>query len=180
MTIDPQQRKSLQSMLENLARELFQTETSASLHCRREAKRLAGTPPGQVMLEVSEQAAGVLERLPRLAAEHGLPISRGGMFVGAMFSSLRERVADHLMEAERSYRGTLLGMRHGVDVVLLTRHAARQASLPALEAFCDEWLDNRLPLVTKVEEQLAWFATNSHRATELARPLPFVGRARHA
>jgi hypothetical protein len=173
-------RGSLQRLLRNLTRELFQTEVSASRHCRREAKRLVDTPPSRAMLAVAEHADMVLNDLPPLANRHDLPVSRGGMATGALFSAVREHIADHLVEAERSYRGTLLGMRHGVDLVRLVRHVAAEQGDREIAAFCDNWLSIRVPLVARVEEQLVWFAQHSHRAMALARPLPLLGRARHA
>jgi hypothetical protein len=75
-----------------------------------------------------------------------------------MFSNLRQWFADHLIDEERSYRGTLLGMRHGVDLVLLIRHAARVQGDPGLEGWCTTWLTERVPLVDEVAAQLGWFA----------------------
>jgi hypothetical protein len=171
---------SAQSLLRNLAHELFQTETSAARHCRREARRLGDAPPAQVLLTAAQHAEAVLRDLPGLAARNGLPVSGAGKLLGALFSEARQRVADHLIEAERSYRGTLLGMRHGADLVRLMRHVASAANASEVVAFCDGWLSVREPLIAQTEEQLAWFASHSERASELARPLPLIGRARQA
>jgi hypothetical protein len=100
------------------------------------------------------------------------------MAIGALFSSVRERVADHLIDAERSYRGTLIGIRHGVDLVKMLRHVATASAQPALLNFCEAWLTERVPLVQQVEDNLAWFAQHSERALELARPLSLLGWAR--
>jgi hypothetical protein len=170
----------LRSLCKSLWRELFQTEMSAVQHCRREAERHAGATPGLAMLDVARHASMVLEQLPVLAVQHELPVSTGGLAMGAIFSELRQRVGDHFVDAERSYRGTLLGMRHGADVVRMLRHVAQEAGAPGLVTFCDTWLSVRLPLIGQAEDQLSWFAGHAERATELARPLPFLGRLRHA
>jgi hypothetical protein len=171
---------TLQSLKRTLGHELFQTETSAVRHCRREARRFGDAAPSRAMLAVAEHASSVLEELPALAAQHGMPVSRSGAAVGALFSEVRERLADHFIDAERSYRGTLLGMRHGEDVVRMLRHVAEASSDATLVAFCDAWLGAREPLVEQAAQQLAWFADHSAQATQLARPLPLVGRLRKA
>lgn len=176
----PDTQSSAQSLLRNLAHELFQTETSAARHCRREARRLGDEPPAQPLLSVAEHADAVLRELPGLAARNGMPVSGAGKLLGALFSETRQRIADHLIEAERSYRGTLLGMRHGVDLVRLLRHVAEVAGATEVVTFCERWLSTREPLIAETEQQLAWFATHSERASELARPLPLIGRLRHA
>ena len=169
----------LQRLLRNLTRELFQTEVSAARHCRREAKRLGDSPPARVLRETAGHVDQVLATLPALAERHDLPVSKGGMALGGLFSAAREHMADHLIEAERSYRGTLLGMRHGVDVVQMVRHVATKLHYDELVAFCTAWLSIRVPLVTRTEEELSWFAEHAARAMELAKPLPLFGRARH-
>jgi hypothetical protein len=174
------ERICLRRLLRNLSRELFQTETSASLHCRREAKRLGDAPPSRVLHDVAQHADAVLGELPPLCGRYDLPVSQPGMAIGALFSALRERFADHLIERERSYRGTLLGMRHGVDVVLLLRHAAEQQGYSDLVQFCERWLSSRVPLVSAAEEQLVWFARHSDTALEFARPTPVVDRLRQS
>jgi hypothetical protein len=165
--------------LRNLTRELFQTEVSASSHCRREAKRLGAAPPARVLREAAGHAEQVLAALPALAERHDLPVSAGGMAIGKLFSVAREHVADHFIEAERSYRGTLLGMRHGVDVVQMVRHVSTKLHDDELVAFCTAWLSVRVPIVSRVEEELSWFAEHAGRAMEPARPLPLLGRLRH-
>lgn len=168
----------LHRLLCSLTRELFQTETSAALHCRREAERFGDARPAKAMLAVAEHAEKVLEHLPALMKRNGLPLSRGGMMVGSMFSMLRQRFADHLLDAERSYRGTLLGMRHGVDLMLLFRHVAERIPKPELVTFADDWLSTRETLVREAQEELAWFASHAEYAVKFARPVPFVRRAR--
>lgn len=178
--MNPNSQDTLQRLLENLGPELFQTETSASRHCRREAKRYAGAAPSVPLLATAKHADGALVQLKELTARDDMKLSTTGVAIGALLSSVRERLADHLIEAERSYRGTLIGMRHGVDLVITLRHVVTAANRLDWVRFCDEWLNVRVPLVAQTEQQLAWFAEHSDRAIELARPLSIMGRARSA
>jgi hypothetical protein len=158
-------------LLRSIARELFQTEVSARLHCRREAARLGDEPPAQPLLATAAHAEHTLRQLPRFAQEHGLPISVFGSVLGAVFSSLRDQLLDRLVCSERSYRGTLLGMRHGVDVVTMLKDVAEQLPDPVLAEWCENWLEARSPLVEHAAEQLQWFASHPQHAIASARPL---------
>jgi hypothetical protein len=168
-TADTKSERVLRTLLKSTMREFFQTETSAVLHCRREAERLGEAPPARAMLKIAEQAEQFLKELPSLAEAHDLPKSAGGAAVGAFLSQLRDTVIDRLTRTERSYRVTLLGVRHGVDLVQLLEPAAREASMPELSAFCRRWLEARRPLVAGLEGELAWFANHPTRAMRLAR-----------
>lgn len=152
------------ALLRNLSHELFQTETSAAEHGRREAKRYDGAPPGVALLAVAAHADEALAELRTLASREDLPLSSPGRVLGEAFSSVREFIADRMIQNERSYRGTLLGMRHGTDVVRMVGHVAHVAERPALAAWSERWLERRLPLVDGVENQLAWFAQNIEQA----------------
>lgn len=168
--------KSAHELLAGLFRELFQTEHSAKVHPRREARHLGDTPPAAALRAVSEHAAVILGQLPPLAAANQLPVSRAGLSLGALFSLVRETVADRLVESERSYRGTLLGMRHGVDLVKMIRMVADHNGLVEIAGFCTRWLEQREPLVAKVEQQLSWFAHHpdaaSHANSRIPTPQP--------
>lgn len=161
-------RDDARRLLESLFHELFQTERSAEVHCAREASRLGQTPPAIALRAVSEHARGVNARLPMLAAERNLPHGHAGRAVGEAFSTLRRLLSDPAMDAERSYRGTLLGARHGVDVVRIVGHLARRLEDAPLAAFCDRWLSEREPLVQDVEAQLEWFAEHPTEASARA------------
>lgn len=158
-------------LLHGIGRELFQTEMSARLHCRREAARLGDEPPARPLLAVAAHAEHTVRGLPRFAQEHGMPVSLFGGLVGTFFSATRERLLDRLVCSERSYRGTLLGMRHGVDVVTMLKDVAERLPDPGLAEWCDAWLGTRAPLVEQAAEQLRWFASHPHRAVSTARPL---------
>lgn len=160
--------------LANLVRELFQTEQSAKLHPVIEAERLGDVPPAHVLRAVAEHAKTALAELPPLVERHDLPVSEGGKTVGAAFSSLRDHFADLLLNAEKSYRGTLLGMRHGVDLVELIEYAARHEGDVQLAEWCARWLGTRRPLVEAAARELAWFAANPARAREPAKDNPLA------
>jgi hypothetical protein len=155
--------------LANLVRELFQTEESARQHPMLEAERLGEVPPADALRAVAAHARRTLAELPPLVRRHDLPVSNGGRRVGAAFSAIRDRFADLMLTAERSYRGTLLGMRHGVDLVLLIQSVARMEGDASLANWCDHWLERRRPLVEAAAQELAWFAANPARAREPAR-----------
>jgi hypothetical protein len=165
-----------QAFLTSLTRELFQTETSAARHCRREADRLGESEPALALRAVADHADAILSELPGLAERNGMPISKGGKMTGALFSQLRDKMFDMLIDSDRSYRGTLLGCRHGLDVVRMLQHLACEMGKPDLDAFCAAWLNTRTVLVQKVEDELKWFAKNPHQALKFARPLVASGR----
>lgn len=155
---DEGQARHHHELLTTLMRELFQTEQSAERHPVREAERLGDSAPAQAMRAVSEHARRVLAELPAVATGHELPDSAVGRGVGLLFSRVRDTIADKLVDAERSYRGTLLGMRHGVDLVRLIRHVADASGQVEVAGFATRWLEEREPLVAAVEQALSWFA----------------------
>jgi hypothetical protein len=178
MTQPAENHDASQRLLRSLTRELFQTETSAAWHCQREAERLDGTPPAEVLRAVAAHAERVRSALPKLASSEELPVSKLGTAVGAFFSQTRDKVLDRVIQVERSYRGTLLGVRHGLDLVSMIRHVAARSEHPRLTEFCEEWLATRSALVDRLEDQLAWFADEPERAMQLAGTL--IAARRHA
>jgi hypothetical protein len=152
-------------LLRTLGRELFQTETSAAWHCRREARRLASSPPAWALSAVADHADVALRALPALAERHDLAISAGGHLVGRAFSAIRQAFADRIIDGEQCYRGTLLGIRHGIDCVRLLEHVAMVLNDADLANWCEGWLDTRVELTARVEEGLAWFARHPVEAT---------------
>ncbi len=157
-----------QKLFQNLGRELFQTERSAALHCRREADRLGSAPPAQALRAVAEHADEVLRELPDLAARSSIPESKSGAIVGRIFSEIRDKIADRIIESERSYRGTLLGARHGIDVMHMLACVANERGDERLERFCSAWLERRPALVERAANELSWFARNPEVATRLS------------
>jgi hypothetical protein len=172
--------ESLDKLLHNVIHEVFQTETSAVRHCRREAERLAATGPGSAMIAISEHASRVLEALAPVCQREGLPVSVGGSTAGLVLSELRDKVVDRLVQSERSYRGTLMGLHHGIDLMKLVTLTAEASGKVALVDLCAEWLPTRTALVQRAIEELAWFVLHPERATALARPLTISKQQRRA
>jgi hypothetical protein len=156
--------EELTSLLATLWEEFNQTERSAKRHPAREAERLEGTAPAFALRAVSEHAARVLGELDTMAWVENLSSGRVGRAVGELFSNARELVSDRMMDAERSYRASLLGMRHGVDIVKLVREVARTSGRLELDEYCTKWLAERQPLIAAVEHAMAWFATHPREA----------------
>ena len=159
------------ALLKRLFGELVQAERSAMKHPRREADRLGAGPPAQALAAVSEQAERSFAPLGAAARASELPVSRAGMAIGSLLSIARHVVLDRAVGAERSYRATLLGMRHGVDVVKLIRKIADAGGRVELAGFCTRWLEEREPLVERVEAAMGWFAEHPQRAAEMPRAM---------
>jgi hypothetical protein len=166
-----QAKRAGRKLLRRLGRELFQAETSGRLHCRREAERLGDVPPARPLLAASQHAEEALKSMAENTKRSELPMSVAGALLGAAFSTAREFVLDRLLSSELSYRGTLLGMKHGVDVVRMINQLAQREGDVVLVEWTDAWLRRREPLVQEAEAQLAWFANNVETAARVARPM---------
>jgi hypothetical protein len=164
--------------LTTLVHELFQTERSAKLHPVIEAERLGDVPPARVLRAVAAHAELALAELPPLVKRHQLPDSKIGRLVGSTFSALRDKVFDLMLSEEKSYRGTLLGMRHGVDLVELIENVAREDGDQVFAEWCGRWLERRRALVEEAARELSWFARNPERARASVRPNPLRGSLR--
>jgi hypothetical protein len=158
-------------MIEDLMPEVFQTETSAKKHCTREALRLEDAPPAIHLRAIATHAASALEDLGRVARELDLPDSAGGRIMGRLFSIARVSFFDQIIPVQLSYRGTLLGLRHGVDLVTLLRGVLTEEPILPLIDWCDTWLEDRVPMVELATRELAWFA--AHPQAAQARPAGF-------
>lgn len=155
----------LHKLRTKLCRELAQSEESARIHPVREARRLGKVPPAAALRAIADHAELMRPRLEALMREQ--PAGRRlGRWFGQLFSALRHGLFDRMIDAERSFRGTLLGLRHGVDTARLLREVARRADDVYLVAFCDELLARRLPLIAKAEGTLSWFADQPRRALQ--------------
>jgi len=169
----------LRRLKEKLCRELSQSEQSAIAQPRREARRLGDVPPAHALLAISDHASAVRPRLDALietrAGVRGIEL---GKLVGEVFSILRYAVFDRLIDTERSYRGTLLGVAHGADIVRMLAAIAARDGDGRLAMFCAEWLEERLALVERAQGELAWFADQPRFAVQsgLRRALAPPGR----
>ncbi|HTR51006.1 MAG TPA: hypothetical protein VMJ10_09900 [Kofleriaceae bacterium] len=145
-----------QRLLGKLVRELLRSEARAAEHAGREARRIGETPPVLALREVGVHATGARPRLQHALTAHRLPGTAHGF--GATLGTLRDLVVDRVQDAERAFRGALLDLRHGLDIVRVLREVARLEEQFALIRWCDDWLPARRTLVARVAAQLAWFA----------------------
>jgi hypothetical protein len=157
------------TLTQTLFAEVGQTERSAIRHPRVEARRLGDCPPAAALLAIADHAARAEPAIRALAGARGGAHASPGIFVGNLFSIGRDTFADFFLTAEQSYRGTLLGIRHGYDVITLFRLAAVTEHDGEVVAWADPWLEVRRPLIDRVADQLGWFAKNPDRALENAR-----------
>lgn len=148
----------LDRLKRKLCRELSQSEHSAIAQPQREARRLGSTPPGDVFRAIAAHAQAMRPRLDELLVERS---TRRGVriaeLVGELFSITRHVIADRLIDTERSYRATLLGLDHGADIVRMLAAVAAVDHDTRLAGFCDEWLTGRLALLERARRELAWF-----------------------
>jgi hypothetical protein len=89
---------------------------------------------------------------------------RVGRLVGEVFSGLRHFLFDRMLSTERSYRATLLGLQHGLDVARLLRDVARREEKIRLFRFCDDLIAEREVLLREAERALHWFAEHPEAA----------------
>jgi hypothetical protein len=156
--------QDLEKLYSKLCRELAQSEQSASVHPRREAKRLGDTPPAHALLAIANHADELRPRFEALMSKRQPKGIKIGRAFGRAFSVIRHAFADRLIDAERSYRGTLLGLQHGIGVTRLLREVSLRAHDTHLVKFCDELLVERGGLIEGVEQALGWFAEEPGRA----------------
>jgi len=159
----------IQKLRNKLCRELAQSEHDAKTHCAREARRYGAYPPGKVLRAVSEHARELEPRLTTVWRDQGVGVS-AGRAVGEAFSSIRHLIVDRVLDAERSYRATLLGLRHGLDAARLLRSVLAEQRDVAAIAICDTLIEGRARLLTRLEDQLRWFAAHPELALRSARP----------
>jgi hypothetical protein len=150
------------TLVESLLRELHQTERSCATHCRREAARFPNERPAFALLHLADHAESVLERMKPVGRDGAAQKLAQGL--GSLFSACRELVLDNIVREERSYRGTLLGVRHGIDLVILLRNAAISEKSDLMLEFADKWLEKRTVLWEEAVAALQWFDENPERA----------------
>ena len=176
------------TLLRGLMREFMRTERAAIRQPRRDARRFGNAPPAQALRAVAEHAEKNLATLREVARRNDLAPGPVLVVAGSLLAMARHRLADRLVDTERSYRDTLLDLRHGLDVMKLMRKIADASGMVELGGFCTSWLEQREPLVERVEGAMGWFATHPRRAAamnhlRLPRPsdLPrFIKRLRGA
>lgn len=154
----------LTKLRDKLCREFAQSEQDAVIPVLREARRLGSSPPAEALRSVAAHATQLRPRFDAIALPRQPVGLRMGRFVGEIFSGLRYAIADRVLSAERSYRATLLGLRHGFDCARLLREVARCDGHLALLAFSTNLIDTRAPLLDEVARNLDWFANNANIA----------------
>lgn len=160
---------SLQRLREKLCRELAQSEHDAIIHCLREASRYGAQPPGQVLRGIADHARQLRPRLDWLwGGKQGVGI-RAARVVGEVFSAVRHFAVDWMIDAERSYRATLLGLHHGLGAARLLREVVSLQHDHDAIRVCDELLEGRARLIARAEERLRWFADHPELALRSSR-----------
>lgn len=147
-----------------LLRELVQAERSCKMHCPREAARLGMTEPAEALREIAVHAVDLSPGLREITERERGSRRELAELVGTAFSDVREVVVDRIMREERSYRGTLLGIRHGVDVARLLGAVAQSLGRQDVVELCQELLAKREPLLERATLATAWFVDHPERA----------------
>lgn len=158
--------KEAQDLLGALARELLSSERGASRHARLEAERLGQSPPGVIMDEIAIHAERSLEQVEEWARRRGIRSAVSESVASRALTNVRERFSELAMSVEQSYRMSLLGMRHSVDLIRLIRELAVLADDRDLREWSERWSLRRLDLLEQAEMALGWFAEHPGRALE--------------
>jgi hypothetical protein len=159
----------MKTFMQRLFGEVAQTERSAVRHPMVEAHRLGACPPAHALLAIADHAKRASPELRTLASERGATRSAVGTAAGSLFSIGRNAMADFFLTTEQSYRGTLLGIRHGYDVITLLRMAALAERDAPVLAWAEAWLAERLPLIESVAKEMRWFVDHPDRALRSAK-----------
>jgi hypothetical protein len=157
------------SLMLALFGEVGQTERSAIRHPRVEARRLGECPPATALVAVSRHAEREEPALRAMAEARGVARTAIGTAVGDLFSIGRNGMADFFLTTEQSYRGTLLGIRHGYDVITVFRKAALTEGDSQVAAWAEAWLGEREPLIRAVTDAMGWFVEHPARALANAK-----------
>jgi hypothetical protein len=167
----------LTKLRDKLCRELAQSEHDAVIQVLREARRLGTTPPAEKLRAVAAHAEHLRPQFDALVESRQPVGARVGRIVGEIFSGIRFMIADRVLSTERSYRATILGLRHGLDCARLLRDVARRGGHEELARFCSDLIEARTPMLDEIARCLGWFAENSEIAQLSGGRLAM--RARH-
>jgi hypothetical protein len=142
----------------SLLAELHELEEDSYRLSLREAKRVGCGPPASALRAVVGHAASALEELPAIARTRHVRIHSMGALVLDTLRRVRDIVMDQVVDNEHGYRRALTTLRRGIDLVHLTRAAARDEGDEVLEMWCERWLRARERLVADAASELDWFA----------------------
>ena len=148
----------LKHLREKLCRELALSEHDAVVQTSREAAQLGPVQPADALRAIAAHAEHLKPRFDALLLDKQPVGISVGRFVGEIVYGLRQLIADRILRSERSYRATLLALRHGLDTARLLRDVARHEEHVHLFRFCDDLLAAREPLMREAERALGWFA----------------------
>jgi hypothetical protein len=160
---------SLRRLREKLCRELAQSEHDAIIHCEREASRYGARPPGEALRAVADHARQIRPLLEGLLGKRQGAGIRAARMVAEVFSAVRHFAVDWIIDAERSYRATLLGLYHGLGVAGMLREVVVQQHDHDAVRLCDELLEGRTQLLSRAEACVRWFADHPELALRSSR-----------
>jgi hypothetical protein len=158
-------RSLLVHLHDKLVRESTQAEHDAVIHGKREAHRQGPGAPADALLAIAAHAETIEAQLRAVTAANQPFGTAVALVVAKIFSNVREHVVDHVLAHERTYRATLLGMRHGLDAAILLRDVAGEAGRSELHDVLDAMVPRRSELLDDAVEALGWFAMYPRRAT---------------
>ncbi len=107
-----------------------------------------------------------LEQVEEWARRRGIRSAVSESVASRALTNVRERFSELAMSVEQSYRMSLLGMRHSVDLIRLIRELAVLADDRDLREWSERWSLRRLDLLEQAEMALGWFAEHPGRALE--------------
>lgn len=145
-------------LVDKLTRELAQAEFDARLHTQRQARRLGPCPPGDALAAISDHATSTWPGFVAAAGPNRTVSIEIGRLVARLFSATRHFAVDLVIDAQRAYRGTMLGLVHGLDCERLLRATAARSGDFALARWCERMLVDRVELLEDASNAMLWFA----------------------
>ncbi|HEY0251537.1 MAG TPA: hypothetical protein VGC41_08420 [Kofleriaceae bacterium] len=154
---------TLDGLHRKLGRELLQSERDCRLHTRREAHRQGPGAPSEALLAIAHHADACEPRLVELLAASPLELGVARAVAHA-FSNLRYGFFDRVLAHERTYRATLLGVRHDLDLAKLLFSVADRREMTGMRRFLSEMVPRRAALLVDAVAALEWFADHPLQA----------------
>jgi hypothetical protein len=145
-------------LIDKLCRELAQAEHDAFLHCARQARQLGACPPAHALRAISEHAESTWPSYVEATSGRRGVGTRIGKLVARTLSATRHLAVDRIIDAQRAYRATLIGLKHGLDCARLLTEVAIRADEPELVRWLGATLPRRRELIASAEDAMEWFA----------------------